>query len=131
MLFPFHRHISIVTKLLRCLVQSCIDFWIQTVCYFDRKGRERAVAERCSWNGIFAGIQEIELLSSVRSEIRVCPSRMTNPAITCVGVATVPRTIDIAVERINIGAAGNRSAAIFDRSGETHCLSEHIFFINT
>lgn len=89
------------------------------------------MAERRSWNGIFAGIQEIELLSSVRSEIRVCPFQMTNPAITRAGVATVLRTIDVAVERINIGAAGNRSATIFDRSGETHSLSGHIFFMNT
>lgn len=35
----------------------------------------------------FAEIQEIELLSSVCSETRVCPSRMTDPAITRAGAA--------------------------------------------
>lgn len=51
-----------------------------------RVKRKRA-AEHRSRVEDFAEIQEIELLSSVCSETRVCPSRMTDPAITRAGAA--------------------------------------------
>jgi len=56
---------------------------------------------------------------------------MTDPAITRAGVARVfPRTIDVAVERINIGAAGNRSAAIHSSGRAKSAVYSDIFVIS-
>lgn len=99
------------------------DFWSER----SATSIEKEESERAAEWGLRRNSGNWIIIVCSFSETHVCPSRMTDSAITRAGVAVFPRTIDVAVERINIGVAGNRSAAIFDRSGETRGSSGHIY----
>jgi len=130
--FPFSSIYQSIYSHKTALLSRTELYWflIQSATFIEKEESEQQLNTVCGY-GNFAGNQEIELLSSVRFETRVCPFRMTDPAITRAGAAAFPRTIDVAVERINIGAAGNGSVAIFVWSGDCTVHPDvYIFIMN-